>query len=564
MIKNTSGQKIAYYAHDTSADAPKTGDAANITAYVSKDAAAPAALGDTSAAELDATNAKGVYVFDLTQAETNADMLVFSAKSSTANVQLDPMIVFPQDATISSRASQASVDTVDDFLDTEITDIRNRLPAALVSGRIDASVGAMAADTMTASALATDAVDEFWEYATASIGTAGGIGKLLKDNLDATVSSRATPAQVNSEADTALADVGLTTTITGRIDAAVSTRATPAQVNTEADAALADVGLTTTVTGRIDVAVSSVSGGGGLTQADVRTAVGLASANLDTQLGTISTRVILALPNAAPGQSDGVITQGSQAGQINCNGGRADANVLYWNGSAVIIPDVAGAPKVDVNRWRGSVPNVLISGRVDATATLGDVTVGGYATGQDPATLVLDVLASAHNTANTVGAKISSAGAAGDPWSVILADGSYVFGSAAWHVMQIGTGQITVVSPVATNGDFEIFKGDDYAVALGNPIPWTNTIVDGLGWPTLDGTVTFRARRNINGPVILTKTVTKITTTGNTKEIALELTAAETGASTLPRGKYLFEVVHVSLASKTRTLVEGVMTVKGD
>lgn len=43
----------------------------------------------------------------------------------------------------------------------------------------------------------------------------------------------------------------------GNLDAAISTRATPAQVNTEADAALADVGLTSTVTGRIDVAVSS-------------------------------------------------------------------------------------------------------------------------------------------------------------------------------------------------------------------------------------------------------------------------------------------------------------------
>lgn len=57
--------------------------------------------------------------------------------------------------------------------------------------------------------------------------------------VDAAVSTRATPAQVNTEADQALADVGLTSTVTGRIDAAVSTRATPAQVATEAAAALA-------------------------------------------------------------------------------------------------------------------------------------------------------------------------------------------------------------------------------------------------------------------------------------------------------------------------------------
>jgi hypothetical protein len=45
-------------------------------------------------------------------------------------------------------------------------------------------------------------------------------------NLDTTVSSRSslTAAQVNSEVDTALSDVGLTTTVTGRIDAAISTR----------------------------------------------------------------------------------------------------------------------------------------------------------------------------------------------------------------------------------------------------------------------------------------------------------------------------------------------------
>lgn len=56
------------------------------------------------------------------------------------------------DATVSSRATQTSVDTVDDFLDTEIADIQGRLPAALVSGRMDAS--------LSAAGLAADAVDE--------------------------------------------------------------------------------------------------------------------------------------------------------------------------------------------------------------------------------------------------------------------------------------------------------------------------------------------------------------------------------------------------------------------
>lgn len=57
-------------------------------------------------------------------------------------------------------ATAANLATVDDFLDTEIADIQARLPAALVGGRMDSSVGAMAANTFTASALATDAVTE--------------------------------------------------------------------------------------------------------------------------------------------------------------------------------------------------------------------------------------------------------------------------------------------------------------------------------------------------------------------------------------------------------------------
>lgn len=60
------------------------------------------------------------------------------------------------------------------------------------------------------------------------------LGRAGVENLNATVSSRSTltAAQVNAEADTALSDVGLTTTITGRIDQAISTRATPGDIPT--------------------------------------------------------------------------------------------------------------------------------------------------------------------------------------------------------------------------------------------------------------------------------------------------------------------------------------------
>lgn len=57
---------------------------------------------------------------------------------------------------LTSLASQASVNTIDDFLDTEIADLQARLPAALVSGRIKAIVETFAANVINAAAMADD------------------------------------------------------------------------------------------------------------------------------------------------------------------------------------------------------------------------------------------------------------------------------------------------------------------------------------------------------------------------------------------------------------------------
>lgn len=119
LYKNVASQKIAVFAYTASTGAAKTGDAAQITAYISKDFAAGAATNDTNPTELDATNMPGWYVFDLTQAETNAEVIVLAPKSSTSGVVLDQVQVFTQDAAISSRASQTSVDDVPTVVEFE-------------------------------------------------------------------------------------------------------------------------------------------------------------------------------------------------------------------------------------------------------------------------------------------------------------------------------------------------------------------------------------------------------------------------------------------------------------
>jgi len=63
----------------------------------------------------------------------------------------------------------------------DTNDIQSRLPAALVSGRIDASVGAMAANVMTAAAAAADfsgeIADAVWDEARSGHVTAGSFGE---------------------------------------------------------------------------------------------------------------------------------------------------------------------------------------------------------------------------------------------------------------------------------------------------------------------------------------------------------------------------------------------------
>lgn len=84
MQKNVSGQKWIVFAFDRTDNTPKTGDAAQITANLRIDGGAANAVDDTNPTELE----DGYYAFDLTQAETNGDLIVICPASSTSNIQV--------------------------------------------------------------------------------------------------------------------------------------------------------------------------------------------------------------------------------------------------------------------------------------------------------------------------------------------------------------------------------------------------------------------------------------------------------------------------------------------
>tara|TARA_B100000029_G_scaffold146623_1_gene141948 strand:- start:528 stop:1790 length:1263 start_codon:yes stop_codon:yes gene_type:complete len=215
VFKNVASQKLAVFAWDTSADTEKTGDAGNITAQISLDGGATAATNDTNPTELDATDAPGVYLFDLTQAETNADLVILAAKSSTSNIKLEPVIVYTVAVGAGNRVAvdAEAISGVTTAADNVEANIGNLDAAVSSRSSFDATSDTVDVGKISGSAAAADDVE-------AKIG-----------NLDAAISTRST---FDSTTDTV--DVGK---ISGsasaaddveakiaNLDAAVSTRST--------------------------------------------------------------------------------------------------------------------------------------------------------------------------------------------------------------------------------------------------------------------------------------------------------------------------------------------------
>ncbi|MFB3432006.1 MAG: hypothetical protein ABL309_13900 [Phycisphaerales bacterium] len=80
---------MTYRAWDKSANAPKTGDAANHTIYIAADGV-PTAVA-ASPVEVDATNFPGLYRITVAAGENIGTMMALGGVSSTADVDISPV-----------------------------------------------------------------------------------------------------------------------------------------------------------------------------------------------------------------------------------------------------------------------------------------------------------------------------------------------------------------------------------------------------------------------------------------------------------------------------------------
>jgi hypothetical protein len=188
-------------------------------------------------------------------------------------------------------------------ISADVAAVKALLPTALVGGRMDSSIGAVASGAIAAASFAANALDAVWSTA-ARLLTAGtnivlakGTGVTGFNDLDA--------AGVRSA-------IGMAS----------------ANFDTQLDALPTNAELATALGTADDAVLAAIAALNNLSQANVRSAIGLATANLDTQLAAIAAYIDTEI---------GTIVSGVAAVKAKTDSltfsvaGKADANITHVN-----------------------------------------------------------------------------------------------------------------------------------------------------------------------------------------------------------------------------------------
>lgn len=270
MRKNTASQVIgAQLVSKTDGSAVTTG---TTTIYVTGDGGTQAAGSVGSGACTHEGN--GFWTYAPAQAETNYDHIGFTfVNSSAVNATVQVYTSYPQTGDSYARLGAPAGASVS----ADVAAVKAVLPAALVSGRMDASVGAMASGVLTATAIASDAIT--------AAKVAADVTTEIQSGL-ATASALATAQGTLDKLDDTLEDDGGTYRFTTNALAQAPTGGGSAP----SAADIADAVWDEALSGHTSAGSAGKKLGDltvALDASGVRAAVGLASANLDTQLSAI-------------------------------------------------------------------------------------------------------------------------------------------------------------------------------------------------------------------------------------------------------------------------------------
>ncbi len=289
--------------------------AAGLDSEVSKDAGT---FADCTNEATEIATSSGMYYLDLTSTEMNADTVTIIVKTSTTDARTTPIILYPEEAgDVRVNVTQISgdgtaADNAEAFFDgTGYAGTNNVIPLVTTTTTATNLTNAPTAGDFTATmktSISTAATSSLNSYdpptraeltsdvstlATASAlsTVAGNVSDVLTDTgttIPAQISAlnNISAAQVNAEVDTALADIHLDHLLANTYDPASKPGASDALLNEIVES---DSGVARFTANALEQAPTGA--GGGLDAAATRAALGLASANLDTQLGAIDTVV---------------------------------------------------------------------------------------------------------------------------------------------------------------------------------------------------------------------------------------------------------------------------------
>ncbi len=202
-------------------------------------------------------------------------------------------------------------------IQTDTNDIQARLPAALVSGRMDSSVGAMAADVVTSAALAASAVTEI-QTGLSTLDAAGvrsAVG-LASANLDTQLST------IDTVVDSILVD----TAEIGVAGAGLTAINLPDQT----------MNITGDITGNLTGSVGSVSA--------------RVTANTDQLNGNAAAAATLAILNGANVVYIGTVT-GAATTTTLIDSGLTQGDADHWKGRIIIFTSVIALQATDITAF---------------------------------------------------------------------------------------------------------------------------------------------------------------------------------------------------------------------
>lgn len=131
----------------------------------------------------------------------------------------------------------------------------------------------------------------------------------------------------------------------------------------------------------------------------------------------------------------------------------------------------------------------------------------------------------------------------------------------AQKVQSLGTGQVTVVSPIDPKGlDIKIVRGDDYAAADGRALCWTSN-----RWPDLTGALVTFTAQHISQPASILQTAGAVLPPeGGNQTVQVELTSAQTDPLIHGAKTYWYDIEAQLASRRIVTLAKGLMSVEAD